>query len=328
MTQPPPVRLSFEVREKGDRLDRALRAMHPEFSRSRWRDLIRAKRVWLNGNCVEEADTPVRPGDRLLCELPPPEPLELEAEDIPLHVLFEDEALLVLDKPAGLCVHPAPGHGSGTLVNALLHHCGGGLPGINGVARPGIVHRLDKDTSGLLVVAKTERAQTALVEQFSAHSVLKEYLALVKGVVTPPRGTVDKPIGRHPVDRKRMAVVPTGRPAVSRYVCLASVPEASLVRVRIETGRTHQIRVHMASLGHPVVGDPTYSRPSPALPPCARQMLHAAHIRFLHPVSAADLEFFCPPPADFADCASALNLPTIPGSDDAFAAWMATAPAP
>lgn len=328
MTPEPPVRLSFTVREKESRLDRALRALHPEFSRSRWSDLIRSRFVRLNGEVVEDADTAVTPGDRLECDLPAPAPLNLAPEDIPLDVLFEDDALLVLDKPAGLCVHPAPGHDSGTLVNALLNHCGGGLPGINGVSRPGIVHRLDKDTSGLLVVAKSERAQIALVGQFSAHSVLKEYLALVKGVVKPLHGTVEKPIGRHPADRKRMAVVPTGRPALSRYVALASVPEASLVRVLIETGRTHQIRVHMTSLGHPVVGDSTYSRPSPALPSCGRQMLHAAHIRFLHPVSGDALEFFCPPPADFRECAQALQLPAIPGASAAFAAWMAAQPAP
>ena len=327
MTDAPPT-LVFTVREKDDRLDRALRTLHPEFSRSRWRDLIRSKCVVLNGECVEDADTPVVPGDQLVCTLPSPTPLDLAPEEIPLSVLFEDDSLLVLDKPAGLCVHPAPGHDSGTLVNALLNHCGSALPGINGVSRPGIVHRLDKDTSGLLVVAKTERAQVALVAQFSAHSVLKEYLALAKGVVTPARGTVDKPIGRHPTDRKRMAVVPTGRTAVSRYVCLASVPEVSLVRVRIETGRTHQIRVHLASIGHPVVGDSTYSRPSPPLPACVRQMLHAAHIRFLHPLSGDAMEFFCPPPADFLDCAQALNLPAIPAPSDAFAAWMAAQPAP
>ena len=323
MTSAPPNHLSFTVREKEDRLDRALRTLHPAFSRSRWRDLIRAKCVRLNGECAEDADSPVVPGDRLDCDLPAPAPLELAAEAIPLRVLFEDDSLLVIDKPAHLCVHPAPGHDSGTLVNALLNHCGRALPGINGVARPGIVHRLDMDTSGLLVVAKTEQAQTALVGQFSAHSVLKEYLALVKGVVEPSRGTVDKPIGRHPTDRKRMAVVASGRPALSRYVCLASVPEASLVRVRIETGRTHQIRVHMASIGHPVIGDSTYSRPSPTLPSCDRQMLHAAHIRFLHPATARAMEFFCPPPADFTDCAHALNLPCIPDDSASFAAWMA-----
>ena len=309
-------------------MDRALRSLHPAFSRSRWRDLIRSKCVRLNGKCVEDADSSVVPGDRLECDLPAPAPLELAAEAIPLRILFEDDSLLVIDKPAHLCVHPAPGHDSGTLVNALLNHCGNALPGINGVARPGIVHRLDMDTSGLLVVAKTERAQTALVGQFSAHSVLKEYLTLVKGAVAPPRGTVEKPIGRHPTDRKRMAVVPSGRPALTRYVCLASLPEASLVRVRIETGRTHQIRVHMASIGHPVIGDSTYSRPSPTLPSCDRQMLHAAHIRFLHPSTGGAVEFFCPPPTDFADCTRALALPAIPADADAFADWMAVAPAP
>ena len=293
--------LLFRIETHALRLDAYLAAAHPAVSRSRWKQLIEDGQVALNGVPVRKPNTALAPGDELRCTLPEPAPIGLVATDIPLAILYVDADLIVLDKPAGLVVHPAPGHAADTLVNALLHHCAD-LQGIGGELRPGIVHRLDKDTSGVLVVAKNEQAVAHLDAQFSAHTVEKEYLALVWGAPRKPSGTIDLPVGRHPVHRQKMAITEKGRPAVTRYETLAAMPLASLLRVRIETGRTHQIRVHLAHLGHPVVGDAVYGRARHGLPAdleIPRQMLHAHRLKLTHPRDGRPLEFIAPPPADF-----------------------------
>ena len=293
--------LTFILNHPANRLDQFLAGAHPAISRSRWKQLIEAGQVTLNRAPVLKPNSPLAPGDTLVCILPEPEPVGLVPADIPLDILYEDSDLIVLNKPAGLVVHPAPGHAADTLVNALLHHCTD-LQGIGGELRPGIVHRLDKDTSGVLVVAKNEAAVASLVAQFSAHTVQKEYLALVWGKPRQLSGTVDLPIGRHPVHRQKMAVTEKGRAAVTRYETVAAGPLAALLRVRIETGRTHQIRVHLAHLGHPVVGDATYGRARHDLPAgleIPRQMLHAHVLQIAHPRDGRPLAFTAPPPADF-----------------------------
>jgi len=297
MTEP----LSFRIEQRAPRLDAYLAAAHPAISRSRWKQLIEAGHVFLNGVAVRKSNTALSSGTEISCTLPEPEPVGLVATDIPLAILYEDADLIVLNKPAGLVVHPAPGHAADTLVNALLHHCSD-LQGIGGELRPGIVHRLDKDTSGVLVVAKNEAAVANLVGQFSSHSVRKEYLALVWGALKKSSGTVELPVGRHPVHRQKMAVTEKGRAAVTHYETLAAGPLASLLRVRIETGRTHQIRVHLAHLGHPVVGDAIYGRARQGLPvtlSIPRQMLHAQALHLAHPRDGRPLAFTAPPPPDF-----------------------------
>lgn len=298
---PQPHVFTFTLDRRAARLDAWLAAAHPVLSRSRWKQLIAAGHVQLNGAPVLKPNASLAPGDILTGTVPAPEPLELRPADIPLAILYEDSALLAINKPAGLVVHPAPGHPANTLVNALLHHCGD-LTGIGDELRPGIVHRLDKDTSGVLVVAKDEATRAALVAQFAGKKVKKEYLALVWGQPAQPSDTMDWPIGRHPVHRKKMAVTEKGRPALTRYETLASGRLASLLRVQIETGRTHQIRVHLARLGHPVVGDATYGRARRGLPEglrIARQMLHAHQLQIIHPRTGRAQTFTAPPPADF-----------------------------
>ena len=326
--------------EAGDRLDKALAALAPPgLSRSRLRALIEGGAVSREGvEAVRDPRAKVKAGETFVLVPPPPEPARPAPEPIPLSVAFEDAHLIVVDKPAGVTVHPAPGAPSGTLVNALLAHCGDSLSGIGGERRPGIVHRIDKDTSGLLVVAKTDAAHHGLAEQFAAHSAEREYLALTHGVPDPaePRlaglpGVTTEPGGalrietfldRHPTDRTRMAVRPAGRRAVTRLTVRdrfgASGRGAALVACRLETGRTHQIRVHAAWIGHALIGDPVYARgrtPSADLPPPARaaaaafprQALHAAVLGFRHPVTGSLLRFETPPPADFAALLAALS---------------------
>jgi 23S rRNA pseudouridine1911/1915/1917 synthase len=318
----------------GQRLDRFLSERLPELSRTRVQNLIRQGHVCLGSATIVDVKYRVKPGDRFALSLPPAAPAEPAAETIPLNVVYEDDALIVIDKPAGLVVHPGAGQAGGTLVNALIAHCGDSLSGIGGVARPGIVHRLDKDTSGVLVVAKTERALKGLQAQFAAHGrdglLARAYLAFVWGRPARAQGAIDAPIGRHPQHRTKMAVRPRdGRPAVTRYRVIESFPAASerpaasLVRCQLETGRTHQIRVHFAHIGHPLMGDATYgggfrtaaSRldddAQAALSALARQALHAAELGFRHPATGEDLRFSSPLPADLQRLSDALHKMTL-----------------
>ena len=297
--------LSFVVPPEGigARLDAWLAMQCEGFSRSRIQGLIRAERMRVNGTVVVRSACKVEPGAVVTLAIPPPVPAEPQPEDIPLSIVYEDDHVIVVDKPAGLVVHPAPGHLDGTLVNALLHHCPN-LEGIGGVARPGIVHRLDQDTSGLMIVAKTEAAMRTLTKEFASHAnIRKTYLAIVHGAPTPPEGRIENLIGRCPWDRKKMAIVErNGKIAVTNYRT-RSVGRRSLVECVIETGRTHQIRVHMASLGCPIVGDAVYGRPGwdrQLDPPPTRQMLHAWKLELKHPVTRVPLAFEAPIPPDFS----------------------------
>ena len=284
------------------RLDKVVLSRHPDFSRSRIEGLVKAGFVTVNGAVAAKAGMKVSPDDEIAVEIPPPVPAVPEPEDMPLSVVFEDDDMVVVDKPPGMVVHPAPGHFTGTLVNALLAHCPG-LSGIGGVARPGIVHRLDQDTSGLIVVAKTQAAMDSLARAFASHkSVEKTYLAVVHGRPRLESGRIENMIGRHPVDRKRMAILERGgKLAITNWRLLFAGDATSVVECRIETGRTHQIRVHMAGLGCPVIGDRTYGKGAldrrlDPVPP--RQMLHAWKLRLWHPVKGVEMSFEAPPPAD------------------------------
>ncbi len=298
----------------GWRLDRALADAIPTLSRERLKALIRSGAIEASGVVARDPALKVRGDEQFRVAVPEPEPAHNEAQDIPLRVVFEDEHLLVVDKPAGLVVHPAAGNRDGTLVNALLHHCGGSLSGIGGVARPGIVHRIDKDTSGLLVVAKTDVAHEGLAKQFAAHSIDRRYLAIVSGVPKVAQGTVDAPLARSSANRKKIAIVETGRGkrAVTHWRRLSALRDAALVECRLETGRTHQVRVHMASIGHPLLGDPAYGRAGKTHRKLLddiqfhRQALHAAELGFIHPVTKHRLSFASGMPADMQELFTAL----------------------
>ena len=286
-----------------ERLDAWLAASLPDLSRSRIQSLIREQFILLNGQPAKPRDA-VKAGDLATIALPEAVPLENAPQDIPLDVLYEDDDLIVIDKPHGIVVHPAPGNPDGTLVNALLHHCRGKLSGIGGVERPGIVHRLDKDTSGCLVVAKSDAAHQSLVGQFAERSSMEKiYLAVTHGAPKPAQDTIFTHIGRHPVNRQKMAVVnpPGGKPAITDYQTLATDPASrtALILCHLHTGRTHQIRVHLHHKGCPIVGDPIYGRPSkdPSLP--GRLMLHAWKLSFLHPLTGHRLHFEAPIPPEF-----------------------------
>ena len=285
------------------RLDKVLQERHPDFSRSRIEGLIKAGFVTVNGAVAEKAGQKVAETDEIGVEIPPPVPAEPQPEDIPLTVVFEDEHMLVVDKAPGMVVHPAPGHFTGTLVNALLHRCPD-LSGIGGVARPGIVHRLDQDTSGLLVVAKTQAAMDGLTRAFASHkSLTKTYLAVCHGRPRLDAGRIENLIGRHPVDRKRMAIVEkNGKLAITNWKVLGpGRAGTSLVECVIETGRTHQIRVHMASLGCPVIGDRVYGKGAldrKLEPVPERQMLHAWRLKLWHPVFGVEMSLEAPIPSD------------------------------
>jgi 23S rRNA pseudouridine1911/1915/1917 synthase len=313
----------------GQRLDRFLSMRLPELSRTRVQSLIKQGHVSSGRATIVDVKYRVKPGDRFALHVPPAVPAEPGAETIPLNVVYEDDALIVIDKPAGLVVHPGAGHARGTLVNALIAHCGASLSGIGGVARPGIVHRLDKDTSGLLVVAKTDQAHRALAKQFADHGrtgeLERSYLALVWGAPSRPHGTIDAPIGRHPASRTKMTVLPAkGREAVTHWRVVETFgrgkePIASLVECTLETGRTHQVRVHLAHIGHPLIGDPLYGQgfksklrklPEPlhgTLAALSRQALHAEQLAFVHPVSGTLLKFNSPLPADLAEIVAAFK---------------------
>ena len=305
----------------GTRADRFLADAIGSLSRSRVKALIEAGHATRDGAPVADPSESVRAGARYALSVPAPLPATPQPQAIPIDILFEDADLIVVDKPAGLVVHPAPGNQDGTLVNALLAHAGEDLPGIGGEKRPGIVHRLDKDTSGVMVAAKSERAHRALSDAFAARDLERAYLALAWGLPAPLEGEIEAPIGRHPVDRKRMAVVARGgKPALTRYRVLRAWGTAvSLVECRLMTGRTHQIRVHLAHIGHPLVGDPVYLRRTPAaarlLPEATRtallafprQALHAATLGFNHPVTGRPLRFESALPADLAALVALLD---------------------
>ena len=292
------------------RLDKAL-AEATELSRERIKGLIAAGAVTIGKTLARSASAKVQGEERFAIALPPPEPLAALPQDIPLDIVFEDAHLLVVDKPAGMVVHPAAGNQDGTLVNALLHHCAGRLSGINGIARPGIVHRIDKDTSGLLVVAKSDAAHEGLARQFADHSITRRYLAVCAGHPAPPAGTIAGRIGRSVHDRKKMAVLPDdttrGKHAVTHFETLRHLNHAALLECRLETGRTHQVRVHCASIGHALLGDPVYGRtPKPLRQVLEslgfhRQALHAARLGFSHPISAETLDFRAELPADMRE---------------------------
>lgn len=279
-----------EIRAVADgeaRLD-VFAAAAADISRARAQALIEEGRVTVNGKAVPKR-TRLKAGDEVSVLLPPPEDIDAVPQDLPLDIVYEDDSLLVVNKPQGMVVHPAPGNPDGTLVNALLYHLKGRLSSINGKLRPGIVHRIDKDTAGLLIVAKTDRAHVALAEQIAVHSFERCYEAVVRGCPKEPSGSVDAPIGRHRVDRKRMAVVGDGRNALTHYSLIKQYKGFSHLRLRLETGRTHQIRVHMAHIGHPVAGDPVYG--GDRLCGLTGQCLFAKHIGFTHPETGEWLEF-------------------------------------
>ena len=292
------IRLEVPAEATTLRVDRFLSEMLPELSRSAAQKLLEQGMVTLGGKPVKK-NQQVVPGDVLQVSLPEPEPIEAVPQDIPLDIVYEDASVVVVNKPRGMVVHPAPGNPDGTLVNALLYHCGSTLSGIGGAFRPGIVHRIDKDTSGLLIVAKNDRAHQGLSDQLKDRSLSRTYEAVVIGNLREDRGRVEAPIDRHPKDRKKMAVVPGGRPAVTHYEVITRYPGFTHVRCKLETGRTHQIRVHMAYLGHPVAGDPVYG-PGNDRTGLNGQCLHARELRFVHPDSGEPVQVQCDLPEYFA----------------------------
>lgn len=298
------MRIGDEQEEK--RLDVYLAETLPEVSRSFVRKLIDENRVLVNGK-IAKAKLKTSSGMVITVDIPEPEPLGVQPEDLPLDIVYEDADILIINKPKDMVVHPAPGNRSNTLVNALLFHCTD-LSDINGVIRPGIVHRIDKDTTGLLAVAKNNRAHQALAAQLKDHSMERIYEAIVEGVIGEDRGTIDAPIGRHSVDRKKMAVTPgKGREAVTHFEVLSRSRKATYIRCRLETGRTHQIRVHMAYIGHPVYGDPLYGGSSRKAD-TGGQMLHAGQLLLTHPSTGEKMRFEAPLPEDFVHLLRKLGL--------------------
>lgn len=302
--------------QHGWRLDRALAVGIPTHSRSRLQNLVASGGVTLNGVLTRDPARKVKAGETYHLTVPDPTPLDTVAQDIPLHIVFEDDHLLIVDKPAGLVVHPAAGNFDGTLVNALLHHCAGRLSGIGGVARPGIVHRIDKDTSGLLVVAKTDPAHAKLSKQFAAHTVERIYTCVVRGHPVPATGRIEGALARSTQDRKKIAIVRDGRGkhAITHYRTLEKLGRhAALVQAQLETGRTHQVRVHMASIGHALLGDPTYGKSGPLKPLLEelnfhRQALHAGVLGFIHPVTGEKMRFESPLPDDMVALIDSLRI--------------------
>nr|WP_315475111.1 RluA family pseudouridine synthase [uncultured Sandarakinorhabdus sp.] len=290
----------------GQRLDKALAEAVPLYSRERLKNLLQGGRLSGPAGVIWDPATKMKGGEALTLDVPEARPSDTVAQDIPLTIVHEDDHLLVVDKPAGLVVHPAAGNYDGTMVNALLHHCAGRLSGIGGVARPGIVHRIDKDTSGLLVVAKTDKAHEGLAAQFARHDVDRRYTAVVGGVPVPPAGRIEGALARSTANRQKMAIVKDGRGkhAITHFRTVAAFDGAAQVECRLETGRTHQIRVHMASIGHSLLGDAVYGRTPGKLAPLLkdlafeRQALHAATLGFVHPVTQEKLCFESPLPAD------------------------------
>jgi 23S rRNA pseudouridine1911/1915/1917 synthase len=310
------VEIALDASHAGWRLDRALADTVPSLSRERLKVLTKSGALKREGKAVRDPATKVKGDERFTLAIPDPAPAHNEPQEIPFPIVYEDEHLLVVDKPAGLVVHPAAGNRDGTLVNALLHHCGASLSGIGGVARPGIVHRIDKDTSGLLVIAKHDKAHEGLARQFADHSIDRRYLAIVSGVPRQAEGSVDAPLARSPQNRKKIAIVSPGKGkrAVTHWKRLQLLNDAALVECRLETGRTHQVRVHMASIGHPLVGDPVYGRGKTTHRELLnqldfkRQALHAAHLGFIHPVTKGRLSFDSALPSDMQELFTALGV--------------------
>jgi 23S rRNA pseudouridine1911/1915/1917 synthase len=302
----------LEDAQDGWRLDRALAVAVPTMSRERLKSLISGGHVRSAAGLARDPAMKTSSGIAFEIDVPDARPAHNIAQDIALNIVFEDDHLLIVDKPAGLVVHPAAGNYDGTLVNALLHHCAGRLSGIGGVARPGIVHRIDKDTSGLLVVAKTDPAHEGLSAQFAKHSIDRRYKAIVAGV--PTSGSIDAPLARSPHDRKKVAIQARGKRAVTHFNLITALADAALVECRLETGRTHQVRVHMTSIGHPLLGDPVYGRLRPNHRTVLkklnfhRQALHAAELGFVHPVSKETLHFESEMPHDMQQLFSAFAL--------------------
>ena len=292
--------LKLTADREGERADALLSRLIPDLTRSGAQKLLERGAVTREGKPVRKNDRPA-PGQVLEVVLPDPEPVAVRPQDIPLDVVYEDGDVIVVNKPVGLVVHPAPGHPDGTLVNALLYHCGASLSGINGQLRPGIVHRIDRDTSGLIIAAKNDRAHLALAAQLQDHSLARTYEAVAVGSLREDSGTVDAPIGRHPADRKKMTIDrKNGREAVTHWSVLARYPGYTHVECRLETGRTHQIRVHLASIGHPLLGDTVYGAKKP-VPGLAGQCLHARRLRFVHPSTGEEMELECPLPDWFQE---------------------------
>lgn len=280
------------------RIDRYLTEQCPELSRSYIQKLLKDQKVKADHKTVK-ANYKVQPGQEIVVEIPDAEPLDIQPEDIPLDILYEDPYLLVVNKPKGMVVHPAAGHTGGTLVNAVMAHCGENLSGINGVLRPGIVHRIDKDTTGALLVCKTDEVHRSLAEQLKEHSIKRRYRAIVRGNLKEDTGTIEGPIGRHPTDRKKMAInYKNGKDAVTHYKVLERFGQYTYVECRLETGRTHQIRVHMSSIGHPLLGDTVYGSGKDPFH-LEGQTLHAMILGFIHPITGEYMEFSAPLPEYF-----------------------------
>ena len=292
-----PIRLRASEESKNQRLDAFLASSLDGLTRSQAARLIESGEVAVNGETAGKSYK-LAGGEDIAVTLPEPEPVEAVPQDIPLDVVYEDADVIVVNKPSGMVVHPAPGHPDGTLVNALLYHCAGTLSGIGGALRPGIVHRIDRDTSGLIIAAKNDAAHQYLSAQLADHTLARTYECIVVGKLREDRGTVDAPIARHPTDRKRMAVVAGGREAVTHWEVIARYPGYTHVRCRLETGRTHQIRVHMAYIGHPILGDTVYGAKK-EVPGLTGQCLHAVGLRFLHPRTHEVVELSCPLPEEF-----------------------------
>ena len=292
-----PILLRASEESKNQRLDAFLASSLDGLTRSQATRLIESGEVAVNGRAVSKSYK-LAGGEDIAVTLPEPEPVEAVPQDIPLDVVYEDADVIVVNKPSGMVVHPAPGHPDGTLVNALLYHCAGTLSGVGGALRPGIVHRIDRDTSGLIIAAKNDAAHQYLSAQLADHTLARTYECIVVGALREDCGTVDAPIARHPTDRKRMAVVAGGREAVTHWEVIARYPGYTHVRCRLETGRTHQIRVHMAYIGHPILGDTVYGAKK-EVPGLTGQCLHAVGLRFLHPRTHEVVELSCPLPEEF-----------------------------
>ena len=301
---------SFEVQfeQEGERLDKFLSTIYPDFSRTFFQKLIKNQKVWVNDQ-NQKASFPVHTDDLVKIEIPDAVETTIVPEDIPLDILYEDQDLLIVNKPKGMVVHPSAGHYTGTLVNAIMYHCKDSLSGINGEIRPGIVHRIDMDTTGSLIVCKNDEAHVDIAQQIKEHSVNRIYVGIVCGNVKEDEGTIEGPIGRHPVERKKMAInEKNGKPAVTHYKVLERFGNYTYMQFKLETGRTHQIRVHMASIGHPLLGDSLYSSNRSAFKNLQGQTLHAQTIGFIHPRTGEYIEFSAPLPEYFEKLLSILQF--------------------